>query len=209
MDTWETIDDERKRFADLTDQLTPEQWDKLSLCTAWKVRDVVAHVNQSARLTTGAAIGTALKYGFRIDTMLRKEAIKDGARPPDELRKEMRESIGSRSTPPGTKPEDLLADIVIHQQDIRRPLGVPATIPDDALRSALDYAAEKGNPLVPSKKRARTLSFRATDLDWKHGEGAEVSGPAEAILMALAGRPDALKDLSGPGLETLRARIDG
>ena len=35
---------ERADLADLLATLTPEQWDAPTLCTEWRVRDVVAHV---------------------------------------------------------------------------------------------------------------------------------------------------------------------
>ena len=47
----------------------------------------------------------------------------------------------------------------------------------------------------------------ATDLGWTSGKGPDVEGPAEAILMAIAGRPAALDDLSGSGLSTLATRM--
>ena len=43
----------------------------------------------------------------------------------------------------------------------------------------------------------------ATDLDRSWGSGASVEGPAESILMAIAGR-DVLDELSGDGVERLR-----
>lgn len=45
------VDDERREFADLCDALTPVQWDQVSLCSAWRVRDVTAHVIEVATLT--------------------------------------------------------------------------------------------------------------------------------------------------------------
>ena len=51
--------------------------------------------------------------------------------------------------------------------------------------------------------RTRGLRLVATDIDWSHGGGPEVRGPGEALLMAMAGRGDALKDLSGPGKDEL------
>jgi hypothetical protein len=63
---------------------------------------------------------------------------------------------------------------------------------------------------LPSRKDTHGLELVATDLDWRHGSGPEVAGPAEALLMAIAGRPDALGDLDGPGapllVERMRAR---
>ena len=54
---------------------------------------------------------------------------------------------------------------------------------------------------------ARGLRLVATDLDWSHGAGPEVAGAGEALLMAMAGRKDALKDLSGPGAANIAHRI--
>lgn len=208
-DHWAMTDTERRAFADLADSLTPAQWDQASLCDGWKVRDVVAHLNEGSVLTGGKAFLTAAKYGFRINTMLDREARKDGARPTDELRKDMRASIGMRRKPPGTKPADLVMETIVHQQDVRRAIGSKRDYPADALKLSLDRAAGMGNALLPGKKRAAGLHLRATDLDWEHGEGDEIAGPGEALLMAMAGRSAALAVLTGPGVERLRSRVAG
>jgi hypothetical protein len=44
-------------------------------------------------------------------------------------------------------------------------------------------------------------------VDWVYGDGPEVTGPGEAILMAMAARPDALNQLAGPGKALLAQRI--
>lgn len=203
-------DAERGAFADLTDSLTPAQWDQASLCDGWRVRDVVAHLYEGSVLTGFKAFVTAAKYGFRINTMLDREARKDGSRPIEELRNNMRASIGMRGHPPGTKPPDLVLETIVHQQDVRRALGVAREYPGPTLRVALDRAAGMGNSLLPGKKRAADLHLRATDVDWDHGPGdaAEVAGPGEALLMAMAGRSEALADLTGPGVDALRRRIN-
>jgi hypothetical protein len=60
--------------------------------------------------------------------------------------------------------------------------------------------------MVRAKKRAKGLAFEATDVEWRHGEGAAVRGPGEAILMAVCGRRASLDELEGPGVEILAAR---
>jgi hypothetical protein len=60
---------------------------------------------------------------------------------------------------------------------------------------------------VKAKQRATGLRFTATDVTWTHGDGPEVQGPGEAILLALAGRPVALDELTGDGLASLRGRV--
>lgn len=63
------------------------------------------------------------------------------------------------------------------------------------------------NPRLGARRRIRGLRLRATDIDWTHGHGPEVTGPGEALLMAMSGRPTALADLDGPGLATLAERL--
>ncbi|MBM6622461.1 hypothetical protein JTF08_12660 [Micrococcaceae bacterium RIT802] len=46
-----------------------------------------------------------------------------------------------------------------------------------------------------------------SDLDWTHGRGAEARGPAEAVLLAMAGRGAAAADLTGPGARILQERL--
>jgi uncharacterized protein (TIGR03083 family) len=209
MDTWELVDAERTDFADLADGLTAEQWDARTLCTQWKVRDIVAHVTQGATMGTGESIKKMFKYGFRLNKLLTEEAKKGGAAPVEQLRADLRATVGNRTKPPGVKPVATLADEVVHQQDIRRAIGVPRVVPQDRLVAVLDEIANNSNPLVPTKKRLAGLHLQATDLDWETGAptGAEVRGSGEALMMAMSGRPAALGDVTGPGVEQLRERI--
>ena len=126
MDTWEMVDTDRAEFADLADTLTPAQWDTPSLCAAWKVRDVVAHVTQGATIGTGESVKQLFKYGFRINKLLTEEAQKAGAASTDELRANLRATIGSRVRQPGVKPAGMLTEDVIHQQDVRPRSASPA-----------------------------------------------------------------------------------
>jgi hypothetical protein len=98
-----------------------------------------------------------------------------------------------------------LVDGTIHQQDIRRPLGIPRTIEPERLHAVLEYA--RYAPAVRGAWRARGLRLVATDLDWIHGNGPEVQGSGEALLMAMAGRPDSLNELTGPGQPKLAQQI--
>ena len=100
-----------------------------------------------------------------------------------------------------------LTDGVIHQQDIRRPLGLPRAIPADRMLCALQFA--RTAPTIGAAKRIRGLALVATDLDWSAGKGPAVEGSAEALLMAVAGRRDIVRELSGPGQPTLAERIGG
>lgn len=97
---------------------------------------------------------------------------------------------------------------MIHDQDMRRALGLQRIVPGERVRAALDVVlTPKGSMNLGSYQRAEGLRLRADDIDWSWGSGPEVVGSAEAILMALAGRSVALVELSGEGLSTLSARV--
>jgi uncharacterized protein (TIGR03083 family) len=98
-----------------------------------------------------------------------------------------------------------LVDGTIHHQDIRRALDQPRTIPDDRLKRVLGLVPN--NPRLGARRYIKGLRPRATDVDWVHGRGPEVTGPGETLLMAMAGRPAAAADLAGPGRATLVARL--
>jgi uncharacterized protein (TIGR03083 family) len=98
-----------------------------------------------------------------------------------------------------------LVDGTIHHQDIRRPLGQPRTIPAERLQRVLE--AVPSNPRLGAGRRIRGLRLHATDIDWSHGNGPEVAGPGEALLMAITGRRSVVDELTGPGQPTLAARL--
>lgn len=196
---------ERSDLADLLDTLTDEDWRTPSLCEGWSVRDVVAHVVSYEELSTvglvwrmGRAAGRA---GQANAIGLRDLADADPADLVRVLRAHLRPTgltagFGGRIGP---------TDTLIHHQDVRRPLDRPRTVPGDRLVVALDMALRA--PTLPSRKDVKGLRLVATDLDWSTGDGPEVTGPGEALLLTIAGRAAALDDLSGPGLDRLRAGV--
>ena len=112
-----------------------------------------------------------------------------------------------RGLPSGFKGGIALTDGTIHHQDVRRALGLPRTIPDTD--SSLSSTSPWEPPPCPPKATAKGLKLLATDVDWGSGAGPEVTGPGEALLMAAAGRAQALGELSGEGLATLDERVAG
>lgn len=122
-------------------ELDDEQWDAPSLCTGWRVRDVVSHM--------------CVGYTTPMPTMIAKVAA--------------------------------------------RRFNVPKT----SFEESIAFASAR----TPAEQRTAGLRLRAVDVGWSHGEGPDVTGPGEAILLAASGRPVALADLEGDGVETLAARL--
>lgn len=205
-DVWELLFAERADFADFLESLAPEQWDAQSLCAEWKVRDVASHVILAVTTSKGAFIGSFVKSGFNFHKSMSRDAKEHGTLAPEVIVKEFRDHADDRSLPPGIKPQNLMNDSIVHQQDCRRPLQIPRTIPEERLRVALD-AAKGVQPVLGNKKRIAGLKLVATDMEWTHGDGPEVRGTGEALLMTMHGRGAALDDLSGEGLGALRSRF--
>lgn len=102
-----------------------------------------------------------------------------------------------------------LSELVIHQQDVRRPLGLVREIPADRLGVVLDFGVSAGGltfTMAFSRRRARGLRLVASDIGWWAGVGPEARGPGEAILMALNGRAGAIDQLTGDGVPVLAGR---
>lgn len=100
-----------------------------------------------------------------------------------------------------------LGEVVVHAQDIRRPLGLSRTPRIESLTAVAEFYAGR-DFAVPSKTNARGLQLMADDGPFESGAGALVTGPTLALVMAMAGRAAYLDDLRGPGVELLGARLE-
>ncbi|MEJ7741428.1 MAG: hypothetical protein WKF73_02085 [Nocardioidaceae bacterium] len=100
-----------------------------------------------------------------------------------------------------------MTDGCVHLRDCARPLDLPDDVSTDDWRMVLDWLP-KGVPGLVPKRRLDGLSLRATDQDWSWGSGAEITGPSEALALAVSGRAVALDDLSGSGVDLLRHRLN-
>ena len=208
MDTelvWKAIETERLNLADQLSELRDDQWVVPSLCEGWTVRDVAAHVTLAARIRPLMAVRGVLKARGNVHRYIANEALSHKGTPA-ELVAGLRAVAANRNVPPGAKPRDPLVDILVHGQDICRPLGIPRSMPRDPAVEAAEYVWSRRVPFYAQKKCAG-VKLRATNADFEVGEGAEVAGPIEGVLLVLSGRAAGLEDLSGPGLDVLGPRL--
>jgi uncharacterized protein (TIGR03083 family) len=195
--------DERADLADFLATLTPQDWEAPSLCSKWSVKDVVAHVISYEEL---GAMGLLKRFAKGWIVRANQVGVDEfAALSPQQLLEFLRNHLEPRGLTAGFGGMIALVDGTIHHQDIRRCLGRPRSVPADRLERVLGLVP--GNPRLGAGRRIRGLRLRATDIDWAHGRGPEVTGPGEALLMAMSGRPAALADLSGPGVGTLTERL--
>jgi hypothetical protein len=74
----------------------------------------------------------------------------------------------------------MLGEVVVHGEDIRRPLGLVHRSREAALVALAD-SWKKSNLLIGAKRRVAGLRLRATDANWVHGDGPEVTGPLSSL----------------------------
>ena len=188
--------DEQAEFVEWARGLSEKSLDTASLCEDWAVGDVLLHCAIHTHRTSWEAIkGTEKSMQREIEQQRETESA------------EVIERLARPITAPSVGVQ--LAELLIHQQDARRPLGSTREIPAERLIEVLDLCLSRAGSLGVAKARKRALGLRleADDLAWSWGSGAAVCGPAEAILMAVNGRGAALGDLSGDGVTTLESRI--
>ncbi|HZE39175.1 MAG TPA: maleylpyruvate isomerase family mycothiol-dependent enzyme [Stackebrandtia sp.] len=203
MDVTALASQERADLADFLSTLSPEQWDTPSLCEGWAVRDVVAHIISYDELTVAGAVMRVVKAGFSLD---RANAVGLRApRDPADLVAALREHLTPRGLTAGFGGRIGLLDCTIHHQDIRRPLKQPRDIPAERLRHGLDFLPRAR--AIGTPKRIRGLRLVAEDIGWELGDGPEVRGTGEAVLMGVSGRVEVLDELSGDGVDVLRRRL--
>lgn len=202
--------DESSDIAATLGELGDTDFDAMSLCEGWRVRDVASHMIVGHTSPMSKILVEVAKNRFSVPKGSFEISREYGsAHSPAEIRAAWT-AVAAEHTRKGiTKvisDKEGFADHLIHHQDIRRPLGRPRTIPTERLTAALDALPTIGG-FLKSKQRMKGLSWRATDVDWTFGEGPEVSGPAEALILAASGRPAALPEISGDGQAELASRL--
>jgi uncharacterized protein (TIGR03083 family) len=214
--TWSAIDDQRRRTADLLEQLTPEQWRQPSLCQGWTVRHVAAHLTlQQLRVRDTAAFvarNPSMLRRVTLNRFIHQSAVIESRLPVEEIVHRIRAMIGSRRHNAFVTPLETLSDVLVHSQDIAVPLGLHLQMdPTAGARAATRRWDTRRTWLSTVFQTLPLEGYRltATDVDWAQGKGLDVAGPVGALLLLLTGRSGALAQLTGEGADALRTSSVG
>lgn len=204
MSSWNLAAKARSDFADMIEGLTPEQLDEESLCAEWTARGVLSHVTSFPETGFPAFFATLVRSGFDFDKVSIRMANKQLARPVGDVLSALRAGATKSSALPMFPEELTVSDVAIHTQDVRRPLGLGGSLDATVQRTCLEFlTTHKMATTLVNRRPIDGVRLVADDIDWSFGEGPEISGTAEALMMGLADRP-VLDDLSGDGLVAWR-----
>ncbi|MFI1462930.1 maleylpyruvate isomerase family mycothiol-dependent enzyme [Nocardia carnea] len=201
-DVWSMVHAERAALIDDLTHLEVEQWGTPSLCDGWTVHDVAAHLVNNARETRfGFAVGL-VRSRFDFHRYNARGVQRERGTSPQETLERLRQVATRRSTAPAPLDSRLVEEIV-HGEDIRRPLGLTRSYPQDALVRSLRIQARTSVSFGGAKESVAGIRLAPADVDLSIGDGPDVSGTALSLLLAISGRRVALEELHGPGVAAL------
>lgn len=202
---WPLVAAERRRLVEDLRTIDADAWDTPSLCAGWDVHDVLAHLIDSGRTTWPGFLRRMVMARFDFD---RDNAIgvrrERRAVPTDTV--EAFAAIIDRQTSPPAPLVTRLVEEFVHGEDIRRPLGISADYPPDAVGDALAHQVRTSVSFGGGRQRVDGLRLVATDTGMAYGAGAQVHGRAIDLLLVVSGRSVAPELLTGPGVGQLLAR---
>nr|WP_211355275.1 maleylpyruvate isomerase family mycothiol-dependent enzyme [Blastococcus colisei] len=197
---WAAVHAERAALADDLADVEDTQWAQPSLCGRWTVEEVITHLTAAARGGLASVLGARFDFDVHND---RRLAEHRGATPAETLER-LRRVVTSTTAASGHTAA-WLGEVVVHAQDVRRPLGLPRTPPTEAVTEVARFYASR-DFTVPSRSTAVGLRLEATDGPFTTGTGPLVTGSTLALTMVMAGRRVYCDDLTGSGASVLRDR---
>jgi len=174
---------ERRAQVELYASLAEEQWDTPSLCSGWRVREVLAHITMPGRYSLRRMTWEVAKARGSLDRMADRRARIDAARlSAGQLWESLRDDVGHPWAPHGDGLLGALSHDVIHGLDVSVPLGLDHLASPDRVRLVL-------GGLRPGQfAHVDGVQLQATDVDWTYGIGEPVRGRAQDLLLLVCGR---------------------
>jgi uncharacterized protein (TIGR03083 family) len=174
-------------LAEVLERQSSSDWDRRSLCTEWRVREVVAHLTMAVRYAPDAFMAELQEADGDFTVLANRVAARDGALPTSTLVANLRDEHLHRWRPPGGGAMGALTHVTIHGLDVTVPLALAPTSTATAQRLVLDGLVAGGDQNhfgVPIDG----VALQATDLDWTSGAGEPVTGTAAQLILRLSGR---------------------
>ncbi|MEV5604694.1 maleylpyruvate isomerase family mycothiol-dependent enzyme [Streptomyces sp. NPDC052299] len=196
---------ERLALAQDLAELSEAQWAKASLCERWSVEQVVAHLTAGASTTMWRWLLSMLAARFNPDLHNDRRLAEHRGTTPEGTFRKFRAVVDGPAGPTGHTAA-WLGEIVVHGEDIRRPLGLSRTPPVATTTAVARFFAGR-DFTVASKTATAGLRLEATDGPFTTGSGDLLRGPTLSLVMGMAGRIAACEDLEGDGAAVLRARL--
>jgi uncharacterized protein (TIGR03083 family) len=203
-DIWTQIRMEREALRDLLSTLTDEQWQTESLCERWSIHDLVAHIVDSNERQMGPMALGLLRCGLSIDRYNQHKVDRIGAVSNKTLAARYAATVDLQMKLP-IPTQFVLAEQLVHNQDAFMALGRKRVVPIETVLIVAHLYRSFGFARQ-WKKRYPYIRLIASDANWSYGLGDEARGPLLSIVMAIAGRTTAYRDLEGPGSERLQRK---
>jgi uncharacterized protein (TIGR03083 family) len=187
----------RRAFSDVLDGLPAHDWDAPTLCSGWRVREVVAHMTMPFRLSTPRFLGEMVRSRGNFARMADRVARRDAQASIGELLDGWRTNEDNPWKPPGGGLQGALTHDVVHGLDITIPLGLEHPVGEPALRVVLDNGTSPQS-LKHFAVDLTGIRLEADDLDWSYGDGEPLRGAARHLLMVLMDRRLPADLVTGP-----------
>lgn len=200
------VAEERRRISALISDLDPRQLATPSLCAGWDVKTVAAHLVSVLADSFWRFQRMAVRCGG-IDNAIDALARERAALPAQQIAAALRERADHRLSPPITGPRSGLTDVLVHGADIMVPLDLRFNPDPRRVALALDFLTGRWPLGFVPRGRLRGISLFASDIDRSWGKGAEIHGPAAALMIAACGRTALFHTLDGPGVPILEGRL--
>lgn len=197
-DVWAVVRAERVALVDDLWPLAAHRWTTPSLCPGWDVHDVIAHLVHDARTTRPSFVRGLVRARLDFDRA-NAAGVARARRGHPLVTLVALEAHGDRTTGAPAPLATRLVEVLVHGEDVRRPLGLERAYPLDAVVTALAHQVRTSVKLGGGRERSAGLRLVAIDADLMTGDGPEVRGSALALLLALSGRPARPGEITGPG----------
>ncbi len=194
---------EGKSLVEYLRTVPEDKWNASTVCDPWSVKHLVAHLTALSNQTLPNFIKRMVMTGFNFEKVVNGD-LQQYLGEPTAMVDKLASSIAAPTTPKMLN-HVALGEFMCHGEDIRRALGTRGEHPASHVTELGPEYVKTRKPLH-GKGRSEGLSFRATDGDFRWGEGPEVAGPGIDLIMAIAGRTDALDHCEGDGVKIMRSR---